>query len=78
MAILELSKTLMYDFHYDYINAKYGEKVKVLFTGTDSLCHETKTEDFYKDINPDVKTIFDTSIYEKGYKSGISTGVNKR
>ena len=52
MCILEISKTLMYDFHYDY--NKYGDKGKLLFTDTDSLCCEIKTEDFYADISSDI------------------------
>ena len=50
MAILDLSKTLMYDFHYNYFLPKYGEKQKLLFTGTDSLLYKIETEDFFKDI----------------------------
>lgn len=78
MTILDLSKTLMYDFHYNYIKPKYGEKAKLLFTDTDSLCYEIETKDFYKDITPYVKSMFDTSNYPKDHKSGIETGVSKK
>ena len=55
MSILDLSKSLMYDFHCNYIKTKYGDKAKLLFTDTDSLAYEIKTKDFYKDINPELR-----------------------
>ena len=78
MSILDLSKTLMYDFHYNYIKPKYDDRAKLLFTDTDSLAYEIETEDFYRDISIDVKSKFDTSNYPKNHPSGILTGVNKK
>ena len=78
-AILDLSKLLMFDFHYNFIQKKYSyKKAKLLFTDTDSLMYEINTEDFYKDIKDDIKTRFDTSDYPQGHESGILTGVNKK
>ena len=78
MSILDLSKILMYDFHYRYIKPKYGSKAKLLFTDTDSLFYEIETEDFYKDISEDVKDRFDTSNYPENHPSGIPTGINNK
>ncbi|CAH3150037.1 unnamed protein product, partial [Porites evermanni] len=77
-AILDLSKTLMFNFHYTYIKEKYKNKAELLFTDTDSLMYEIKTKDFYLDICPDVRGKFDTSDYPLLHPSGISTGVNKK
>ena len=78
MSILDLSKTIMYEFHYEYIKPKYGEKAKLLFTDTDSLMYEIETEDFYKDISGDVAKRFDTSDYPEKHPSGIPLGCNKK
>ena len=64
-AILDLSKTLMYEFWYDYIKPRYGDKAKLCYTDTDSLVIHIKTDDFYKDISNDVERLFDTSNYNK-------------
>ena len=78
MSILELSKSLMYDFHYSYIKTKYRDKAKLLFTDTDSLAYEITTKDFYKDINPDIEKRFDASDYPTNHPSGIKTGLNSK
>ena len=77
-SILDLSKTIMYGFHYEYIKPKYEDKAKLLFTDTDSLMYEIETEDFYKDISGDVIKRFDTSDYPENHPSGIPTGCNKK
>ena len=77
-AILDLSKTLMFDFHYDYIRDKYNDRAELLFTDTDSLLYLIHTDDFYNDISQDIETKFDTSDYPPDHKSGILTGVNKK
>ena len=76
-AILDLSKTIMYEFHYDYMKRKYNESdLKLLYMDTDSLVYDIKTEDFYKDIAEDVETRFDTSGYEPNRPLPI--GKNKK
>ena len=51
MSILNLNKALMYEFHYDYIKNKYGNKSRLLFTKTDSLIYQIQSEDAYEDFH---------------------------
>ena len=64
MCVLDLSKTLMYEFHYSYIKRRYDDKAKLLFTDTDSLCYEIQTKDIYNELWED-KELFDNSDYPK-------------
>ena len=76
LSILEISKTLMYEFWYDYMKPTYGDKVKLCYMDTDSVIMHIKTEDIYKDIANDVEKRFDTSNYEANRPS--PTGKNKK
>ena len=77
-AILDISKTLMYEFWYDYIKQKYGDKARLCHMDTDSFITYIKTEDFYEDIANDVERWFDTSNYNKDTKKPLQTDVNKK
>ena len=61
---MEISKTLMYEFWYDYMKSKYGNDVKLCYMDTDSFIMNTKTNDVYEDIDNDVENRFDTSNHE--------------
>ena len=50
-AILDINKTLMYEFYYDYLQMKYSDKVKLCYTDTDSSIIYVETDDFYLDVN---------------------------
>ena len=63
LLILDLSKTVMYEFWYDYVKPKYGENAKLCYMDTDSFIVHVKTDDIYKDIAEDVETRFDASNF---------------
>ena len=65
MSILDISKTLMYEFWYDYIKPKHGERAKLCYRNTDSFVVHTFTEDFFEFIASDAERWFDTSNYDK-------------
>ena len=64
LSILDLSKTVTYEFWYDYVKPKYGENEKLCYMDTDSFIVHVKTDDTYKGIVKDVETRFGTSNFE--------------
>ena len=76
-ATLDLSKIVMYEFHYDYMKQKYNsDRLQLCYMDTDSLVYQIKTKDFYADIVDDVPTRFDTSGYCSNHPLPI--GLNKK
>jgi hypothetical protein len=69
--VLEMSKWVMYDFVYNYLKPKWGERVEIIQTDTDGLMLMVKTEDFYEDIKPDIDKWFDTSKFPENNIFGI-------
>ena len=76
LSILEISKTLMYEFWYDYIKPKHQNIAKLCYMDTDSFIIHVKTEDVYEDIADDVEKRFDRSNYE--INRPLPTGTNKK
>ena len=76
LSILEISKTLMYEFWYDYMKPKFGDNVKLCYMDSDNFIMHIKTEDFYKDIADDVEKRFDTSNYE--FNRPLPAGKDKK
>ena len=76
LSILEISKTLMYEFWYDYMKPKFDNKFKLCYMDTDTFIMNIKTNDFYKDIVSDVENRFDTSNYE--VNRTLPTGKNEK
>ena len=65
----------MHDFHYNFIKKQYGLKVKLLFTGTDSLCYEIETEYIYDDMYNN-KALYDLSDYLDDHEFYINNNLN--
>ena len=65
LSILDISKILMYEFWYNYIITKYGDKEKLCYTDTGGFVIYVKTKDFFEDISNDVEKWFDTSIIKR-------------
>ena len=78
MSILDVSKTLMYEFWCDYVKPKHNKKAKLCYINTDSFVINIFTEDVFEDINNDVQRWFDTSDYDKNDKRPLQTGMNKK
>ena len=78
LAILDISKTLMYEFRYDYLTPKYDIIIGLRYMDTDSFIFYVETEDFYKDISNDVDNRFDTSAYSKDLSRPLPVGKNKK
>ena len=78
MAILDISKTLMYEFWYEYIKQKYKDNAKLCYMDPDNFIISIKTEDFYKDIANDVERWYDTSKYDENDKIPLPIGKNKK
>ena len=68
MAILDLSKLHMYKFYYDVLKIKYEDKIKMVYTDTDSYVLHVETEDLYEDFK-ELKEYMDFSDYDKNHKN---------
>ena len=78
MSIIDINKTLMFEFQDDYIKPRYKDKAKLCYMYTDSFAIHIFTEAFLKDINNDVERQFDTSNYDKNDKRPLPIGKNKK
>ena len=78
MSILDISKTLMYKFWYNYTKPKHEDRAKLCYTDTDSFIIHIITEDFFVDISDDVERWFDTFNYDENDKRSLLIGQNKK
>ena len=78
VSILDINKTLMYKFWYDYIKPKYKGNAKLCYMDTDRFIINIFTEDFFEDISNDVESWYDKSNYDKNDKRPLPIGKNKK
>ena len=78
MSILDISKTLIYEFWYDYIKLNYQDKAKLCYKDTDNFVIHIKTENFYEGIANDIEEWFDTSNCDENDKRPLPIGKNKK
>ena len=78
MSTLDINKTLVYEFWYDYIKPKYQDRAKLCYMDIDSFVIHIITENFYKDIASDVEKWFDTSNFNKDDKRPRPIGKNMK
>ena len=68
ISILDISKTLMYEFWYDYLKPKYNDEAKLYYMDTNSFALNIFTKNFFEDVNNNVERLFDTSNYDENDK----------
>lgn len=71
----------MYEFRYDYVKPKYGERARLLMTDVDGLVYEIETDDFYTNSKIGIESRFDTSVYPKNHPitaTAFKVGCNKK
>ena len=76
LSILDISKTVMYEFWYNYIKPKHKEKAQLCYMDKDRFIVHVKTKDFYEDLSEDVEKRFDTSNYEA--EKPLAVSINKK
>ena len=76
MSIMELSKTLMYAFHYEEMKPRYGDKLKLMYMDTDSFIYDVETPNIYEDMKQHID-LYDTTDYPANNDFGIPL-VNKK
>ena len=78
MSILDISKTLVYEFWYDYLKPNYNDNAKVCYIDTDSFVINIFTEDIFEDINNDFERWLDTTNHDNNDKRPVPMGKNKK